>query len=108
VNSAGLAPDFDRSIWTDAEICRLFGDSISVNPFLLWRIDKIEPKDGFLLVGQNDVKRVAVIPPLGFVDTAVEALERLRWWCGLRQRHHWQKQHCGENPDAQIGEIQIL
>jgi hypothetical protein len=70
---------------TDSKICGLLSDAVCVNALLLRRVYKVEPKNHLLLVWQHDVERIPVVPPLRLISAAIEALERLSGWGGLRK-----------------------
>ena len=75
---SALAADRVGHVGADAEICGLLLNALSINALFLWRVHKIQPENNFLFVGQNDMKRVAVIPPLGLINAAVQPLDGLR------------------------------
>ena len=78
---AGLTSNLNRFVRADAEILSLFRDAGCVNALLLWSVHEIQPKNYFLLVGQNNMEAIPVIPTLRLVNAAIESLKRV---CGRR------------------------
>jgi hypothetical protein len=78
-----------RCVRADSKIRSLLSDAVCVNPLLLRRVHKVEPKNHLFPVWQNDVEAVSVIPALWLVDAAVETLKRSSGRRVLRDREHW-------------------
>jgi hypothetical protein len=81
------AANLNGRIRSDAEIRGLLSDAVCVNALLLRRVHKVQPKNHLFFIWQNDVEAVAVIPALRLIGAAVEPLEGLSGWGGLRK---WQ------------------
>jgi hypothetical protein len=69
-----------------------------LSQLFLWRVHKIQPENNFLFVGQKDMKPVAVIPPLGLINAAVQPSEGLRKRSSLPGGNERQK-HQSKKPD---------
>jgi hypothetical protein len=82
---ACLAANLNGRIRSDAKIRGLLGEAVCVNSLFFRRVYKVEPKNHLFLVWQDDVERIAVVPPLRLIGAPVEPLERLSGWGGLRK-----------------------
>src|SRR5207244_2908730 len=108
---ARFATNFDCRVSADAKVRGLLNDTICVSALLLWRIDKIKSENQLLLIWQDDMKRIAVIPTLGLINAGVDSLKRLRRRCGPRERDHRDRdreQRCRRQNTSHSSEIGCL